>query len=68
MSTRPNKLSVEKHVTKPDAKHYVRVVYTKAITWNLTMSGSTGVVHWRMCELVSLLVTKIGYGSLNGHK
>jgi len=65
MSTTPNKLSEERHEMLPVARHYVRVVYTSMTERSLTMSGSTGEVHWRTLQLVSLAVTRIEFGSLH---
>ena len=65
MSTLPSKLNGVRHVIKHELKLNMRVVYTKVTEKSLTMSGSTGEVHWRMCQLVSLVVTQTGYGNLH---
>jgi hypothetical protein len=56
--------SVEPIEIEHDAKHYVKVVYIKGTEWSLTMSGHTGEVGWRMCQLGWLVVTQIGFGNL----
>lgn len=49
----------------PDAKLSVKVVYVKVMERSLIMSGSTGLVHWRMCELASLAVQQTAVVNLH---
>lgn len=51
--------------TVQDARHSVKVVYTRAITWSLTTSGSTEGDRWTMYRLVWLVATRIDHDSLH---
>lgn len=52
--------------TEPVVKQFVTEGYVKATTWRLTTLGHTGPGVLRVLELVSLVVVKIGHGSLSG--
>lgn len=58
MKTVPNKLNDAWHETLRDVRLSMKVVYTRGTEWSLTTSGSTGEVHWRMCQLGWYLVTQ----------
>lgn len=45
----------------PDAKHLMKVVYTKAMLKSWTMSVSTGGVRCETYQLAWLVVTQIAY-------
>lgn len=64
MKTDPSKLSDVRLEMQRVGERYVEVVYTRAITWNLTTSGHTGLVRWHMCQLGWLVATRIELGSL----
>lgn len=54
----PIKLSEEKHETKHVLRRNAMAVYVKVTEWSLTMSGSTGEVHYRVSQLAWLVVTR----------
>lgn len=64
MKTSPNKFNGVKHAIVRGPLPYVKVVYIKAIERNSITWGSTGLVHWRMCELAWLVVTRIEFANL----
>jgi hypothetical protein len=60
------KRSAELTVTGRDAKLWLKDVYIKATVVSLTTSGPTAQVAWHTLQLVSLVVTRTGLGSLLG--
>lgn len=64
----PFRRNDERIEIEPVAKRYVKVAYIKATTWRLTTLGQTGEAGLKTVELVWLVVTQIGYGSLSGLK
>lgn len=63
MRTPQHKLQDALLETGPDVKHYVRVVYIKAMEWRSTTSDTTVQVRWTMCQFAWLVNTQIGYVS-----
>jgi hypothetical protein len=60
------KRNAERIVTELDAKLWLKDVYIKATVVSLTTSGPTAQVAWHTFQLVSLVVTRTGLGSLLG--